>query len=127
MLNPTTHLLSPPSSPQTKQSITGKSRSRFSNAEDTIICEGVAKGLTWGQISQQLPHRKRATCFNRYRTLQGIRKSRKRSNDDNSTVSSWLPSPPLSSHSLLNRQKLPALLVPLHHHRHSYIDRMHPF
>lgn len=57
----------------------GKSRSRFSDEEDAIICEGVAKGLTWGQISEQLPHRKRATCFNRYRTLQGARKSRKRS------------------------------------------------
>ncbi|CAO3633025.1 unnamed protein product [Cunninghamella blakesleeana] len=54
-----------------------KPRSRFSVLEDTIICEGVANGLTWGQISGQLPHRKRATCFNRYRTLQGIRKSRK--------------------------------------------------
>ncbi|KAI9266595.1 hypothetical protein BDA99DRAFT_536016 [Phascolomyces articulosus] len=57
----------------------GKPRSRFSEYEDAVICEGVAKGLTWGQISGQLPHRKRATCFNRYRTLQGIRKSRKRS------------------------------------------------
>ncbi|KAG2225855.1 hypothetical protein INT45_007099 [Circinella minor] len=56
----------------------GKPRSRFSEYEDAVICEGVAKGLTWGQISGQLPHRKRATCFNRYRTLQGIRKSRKR-------------------------------------------------
>ncbi|KAG2223080.1 hypothetical protein INT45_008928 [Circinella minor] len=56
----------------------GKPRSRFSDIEDAIICDGVAKGLTWGQISRQLPHRKRATCFNRYRTLQGIRKSRKR-------------------------------------------------
>ncbi|KAI8098552.1 uncharacterized protein BX664DRAFT_243974, partial [Halteromyces radiatus] len=56
----------------------GKPRSRFSNLEDAIICDGVANGLTWGQISSQLPHRKRATCFNRYRTLQGIRKSRKR-------------------------------------------------
>lgn len=60
-------------------SVHGKPRSRFSELEDAIICEGVAKGLTWGQISNQLPHRKRATCFNRYRTLQGIRKSRKRS------------------------------------------------
>ncbi|KAI9493925.1 hypothetical protein BDB00DRAFT_871926 [Zychaea mexicana] len=57
----------------------GKPRSRFSEYEDAVICEGVARGLTWGQISGQLPHRKRATCFNRYRTLQGIRKSRKRS------------------------------------------------
>ncbi|KAI7864242.1 hypothetical protein BDF14DRAFT_1708091, partial [Spinellus fusiger] len=52
-------------------------RSRFSELEDNIICQGVAKGLTWGQISGQMPHRKRATCFNRYRTIQGMRKSRK--------------------------------------------------
>lgn len=63
---------------QHHQSI-GKPRSRFSETEDNIICDGVAKGLTWGQISDLLPHRKRATCFNRYRTLQGIRKSRKNS------------------------------------------------
>ncbi|KAI9280431.1 hypothetical protein BY458DRAFT_500673 [Sporodiniella umbellata] len=95
MLNPTTFdridlFVSPPPSPQSSedQSALSKSRSRFSDAEDTIICEGVAKGLTWGQISRQLPHRKRATCFNRYRTLQGIRKSRKRS--------IGLSSPPLS-------------------------------
>lgn len=56
-----------------------KPRSRFSALEDAIICQGVANGLTWGQISSQLPHRKRATCFNRYRTLQGIRKSRPQS------------------------------------------------
>ncbi|KAI8330044.1 hypothetical protein BC941DRAFT_475807 [Chlamydoabsidia padenii] len=56
-----------------------KPRSRFSALEDAIICQGVANGLTWGQISNQLPHRKRATCFNRYRTLQGIRKSRPQS------------------------------------------------
>ncbi|KAI9256217.1 hypothetical protein BY458DRAFT_519699 [Sporodiniella umbellata] len=79
--------------------MTGKSRSRFSNAEDTIICEGVARGLTWGQISHQLPHRKRATCFNRYRTLQGIRKSRKPS-------VSWLPSPPPT----MTHPKLPSLV-----------------
>ncbi|CAO3626268.1 unnamed protein product [Cunninghamella blakesleeana] len=99
MLNPT-DIMSPPLSPKspysssimneeyntsntndhhTSSSIHGKPRSRFSELEDAIICEGVAKGLTWGQISNQLPHRKRATCFNRYRTLQGIRKSRKRS------------------------------------------------
>lgn len=53
-----------------------KPRSRFSALEDAIICQGVENGLTWGQISSQLPHRKRATCFNRYRTLQGVRKSR---------------------------------------------------
>lgn len=76
-------LSSPPLSPlgyeRRLMQVHGKPRSRFSDVEDTIICEGVAKGLTWGQISRQLPHRKRATCFNRYRTLQGIRKSRKRS------------------------------------------------
>lgn len=79
-------MLSPPISPKQAHSLSpeidsshGKPRSRFSEFEDTVICEGVAKGLTWGQISNQLPHRKRATCFNRYRTLQGIRKSRKRS------------------------------------------------
>ncbi|KAI9311378.1 hypothetical protein BX666DRAFT_1997836 [Dichotomocladium elegans] len=55
----------------------GKPRNRFSEYEDAVICEGVARGLTWGQISAQLPNRKRATCFNRYRTLQGIRKSRR--------------------------------------------------
>ncbi|CAO3669926.1 hypothetical protein G6F56_009581 [Rhizopus delemar] len=104
MLNPTSiePFASPPPSPQSKHSMTGKSRSRFSNAEDTIICEGVARGLTWGQISHQLPHRKRATCFNRYRTLQGIRKSRKQS-------VSWLPSPPFT------HPKLPSLVVPLHY------------
>ena len=89
------------SSNDSNMSNNGKPRSRFSNLEDAIICEGVAKGLTWGQISGQLPHRKRATCFNRYRTLQGIRKSRKRSMPDmrsppitppNSTA--WLPSTP---------------------------------
>ncbi|KAI8336148.1 hypothetical protein BC941DRAFT_326379, partial [Chlamydoabsidia padenii] len=66
-------------SSQSDVSAHGKPRSRFSDLEDAIICEGVANGLTWGQISNQLPHRKRATCFNRYRTLQGVRKSRKRS------------------------------------------------
>lgn len=35
-----------------------KPRSRFSQLEDAIICEGVAKGLSWGEISAQLPHRK---------------------------------------------------------------------
>lgn len=114
----------------------GKPRSRFSNMEDTIICEGVAKGLTWGQISGQLPHRKRATCFNRYRTLQGIRKSRKRSLPDmrsppttppNSSV--WLPSTPPSKeqerhhpyhyqrrHSMghhHHEQQFPVLVAPL--------------
>ncbi|KAI7866554.1 hypothetical protein BDF14DRAFT_836145 [Spinellus fusiger] len=80
-------LTSPPHSPISKPKerslslssahMSGKARSRFSALEDSIICNGVANGLTWGQISRQLPHRKRATCFNRYRTLQGIRKSRK--------------------------------------------------
>ncbi|KAI8384871.1 uncharacterized protein BYT42DRAFT_277702 [Radiomyces spectabilis] len=126
MLNPITlteaplsfQQLSPPQSPQPeKYSGTptaiqhlGKSRSRFSDLEDAIICEGVAKGLTWGQISGQLPHRKRATCFNRYRTLQGIRKSRKSHCTTRSPSSiptspeAWLSSPPppsapLSHHS----------------------------
>jgi hypothetical protein len=35
-----------------------KPRSRFSQLEDAIICEGVAKGMSWGEISAQLPHRK---------------------------------------------------------------------
>lgn len=124
MLNPTviSQLSSPPLSPQQHQveyyhsnkrlstsstssngSNNGKPRSRFSNVEDAIICEGVARGLTWGQISGQLPHRKRATCFNRYRTLQGIRKSRKRSMPDMRSppitppnTSAWLPSSPPS-------------------------------
>ncbi|KAI8082991.1 uncharacterized protein BX664DRAFT_388107 [Halteromyces radiatus] len=81
-----------------------KPRSRFSALEDAIICQGVANGLTWGQISGQLPHRKRATCFNRYRTLQGIRKSRPHSplydpayHQPTPSSSSWLPSTPPSS------------------------------
>ncbi|CAO3701922.1 unnamed protein product [Rhizopus stolonifer] len=123
MLNPTSieQLVSPPPSPQSsfKQSMTGKSRSRFSDTEDTIICEGVAKGLTWGQISRQLPHRKRATCFNRYRTLQGIRKSRKRSVDLASPTDTCLPSPPL-----YRKQQLPALVVPLQLN-YTYVDYMH--
>lgn len=66
----------------------GKPRSRFSEYEDNIIREGVAHKLTWGQISERLPHRKRATCFNRYRTLQGVRKTRKNSHStDNSPLS----------------------------------------
>ncbi|KAI8340809.1 hypothetical protein BC941DRAFT_337591, partial [Chlamydoabsidia padenii] len=107
MLNPsaTTELLSPPTSPIQVHSPTlslssssqldsahGKPRCRFSELEDTVICEGVAKKLTWGQISSQLPHRKRATCFNRYRTLQGIRKSRKRSESKPSLTLSITPS-----------------------------------
>ncbi|KAL0094957.1 Homeodomain-like DNA binding domain-containing transcription factor [Phycomyces blakesleeanus] len=99
-------LLSPPLSPKrllhyfshppVQVIFTNKPRSRFSEIEDSIICQGVANGLTWGQISNQLPHRKRATCFNRYRTLQGIRKSRKRSLYLDDTI----PSPPtLSSYS----------------------------
>ncbi|CAO3599097.1 unnamed protein product [Absidia cylindrospora] len=101
-----------------------KPRSRFSALEDAIICQGVANGLTWGQISGQLPHRKRATCFNRYRTLQGVRKSRPQSalspaslyyyhhhqpydnslqhyhyssSSSSSSTIQWLPSPPPSS------------------------------
>jgi hypothetical protein len=75
------------------QHLVGKPRSRFSEYEDNIIRNGVAQRLTWGQISDLLPHRKRATCFNRYRTLQGIRKSRKQSESPPMTVSS---SPSLS-------------------------------
>ncbi|CAO3595352.1 unnamed protein product [Absidia cylindrospora] len=107
MLNPsaTADMLSPPLSPEQNiytsvplspsssssshsELIHGKPRSRFSNLEDAIICDGVAKGLTWGQISSQLPHRKRATCFNRYRTLQGVRKSRRRSQESRHSSSS---------------------------------------
>jgi hypothetical protein len=120
----------------------GKPRSRFSNVEDAIICEGVARGLTWGQISGQLPHRKRATCFNRYRTLQGIRKSRKRfscsSMQDmrsppitppcSSSTSSWSTPSPKEQHrshhsyhsyhhynnsSSQQQQQLPVLVAPL--------------
>ncbi|KAI8636578.1 hypothetical protein BD408DRAFT_425907 [Parasitella parasitica] len=160
MLNPTAigQLSSPPLSPQQEEyhtsmvkrgstsstsssesslgTVTGKPRSRFSDTEDAIICEGVKRGLTWGQISGQLPHRKRATCFNRYRTLQGIRKSRKRSMQDMSSPpitppnsSSWLPNtPPIKQeyhyhrhpqhhHSSYNQfyhnNQLPALVAPL--------------
>ncbi|EIE83643.1 hypothetical protein G6F46_007535 [Rhizopus delemar] len=67
--------------PRIEEQVVGKSRSRFSEYEDNIIRDGVAQGFTWGQISELLPHRKRATCFNRYRTLQGVRKSRKLSTD----------------------------------------------
>jgi hypothetical protein len=66
----------------------GKPRSRFSEYEDNIIKNGVAQRLTWGQISDLLPHRKRATCFNRYRTLQGIRKSRKQSSASSDSTTS---------------------------------------
>ncbi|KAG2233637.1 hypothetical protein BDF21DRAFT_390546 [Thamnidium elegans] len=87
----------------------GKPRSRFSEYEDNIIRNGVAQRLTWGQISDLLPHRKRATCFNRYRTLQGIRKSRKQSSSETtsplmtcslsttSTTSSLSPLSPVTS------------------------------
>jgi hypothetical protein len=151
MLNPSSaigQLSSPPLSPQQAEQYSkqkhqqnnnsGKPRSRFSDFEDAIICEGVAKGLTWGQISGQLPHRKRATCFNRFRTLQGVRKSRKRSLPDlrssasSSPVtppnshfsSSWLPcSPP--SHK--PKPSLPALVAPLPRLPipYSYADRIH--
>lgn len=93
---------SPPMSPSarptpSRSSSFGKARSRFSDIEDAIICEGVARGLTWGQISSQLPHRKRATCFNRYRTLQGIRKSRKKIGKHSMTMNgSSLITPPSS-------------------------------
>lgn len=118
MLNPTviTQLSSPPLSPQEsecydfKRNNSGKPRSRFSEIEDAIICEGVARGLTWGQISGQLPHRKRATCFNRYRTLQGIRKSRKRSLPETPITpphATWLT--PKQEYA----RQLPALVAPL--------------
>ncbi|KAI9487895.1 MAG: hypothetical protein EXX96DRAFT_494480 [Benjaminiella poitrasii] len=81
---------------QSTNNVIGKPRSRFSEREDEIICRGVAQGLTWGQISDLLPHRKRATCFNRYRTLQGIRKSRKLSSSS-SEESDSLPSSPSMS------------------------------
>ncbi|KAH8551645.1 hypothetical protein BGW37DRAFT_491750 [Umbelopsis sp. PMI_123] len=75
-----------------------KPRSRFSQLEDAVICEGVAKGLSWGEISAQLPHRKRATCFNRYYTLMGKRRPHKRraSSVDSTATSSSPPSPPLT-------------------------------
>lgn len=90
----------------------GKPRSRFSNIEDAIICEGVARGLTWGQISGQLPHRKRATCFNRYRTLQGIRKSRKRSSE--------LRSPPITPPSWSSSNTPSPKEQHRHHSHHPY-------
>lgn len=43
-----------------------KPRSRFSQLEDAVICEGVAKGLSWGEISAQLPHRKVNIQFDGY-------------------------------------------------------------
>lgn len=82
------------------QNVIGKPRSRFSEYEDNIIRQGVAQRLTWGQISDLLPHRKRATCFNRYRTLQGIRKSRKLSEANSpemSPSSSLSPASPVTS------------------------------
>lgn len=154
MLNPTAmcQLSSPPLSPQESEcyepslakrnstsSSHGKPRSRFSDIEDAIICEGVARGLTWGQISSQLPHRKRATCFNRYRTLQGIRKSRKRSLPDMRSPpitpphSSWLshhtpkqesPYHPYARHN--SYPQLPALVAPLPKRlTNPYPDRLH--
>ncbi|KAL7320349.1 hypothetical protein PS15m_000244 [Mucor circinelloides] len=178
MLNPTaiSQLSSPPLSPQQEEycpslikrdstssasssdtslgTVTGKPRSRFSDIEDAIICEGVKRGLTWGQISGQLPHRKRATCFNRYRTLQGIRKSRKRSMQDMRSPpitppnsSSWLPNTPptkqeyhhsyththaqhhhSSYHQFYHNNQLPALVAPLPTRLplpFSYADRIH--
>ncbi|KAI9260828.1 hypothetical protein BY458DRAFT_459629 [Sporodiniella umbellata] len=71
---------------QSEEHNMGKSRSRFSEYEDNVIRDGVAQGLTWGQISELLPHRKRATCFNRYRTLKGVRKSRKSSTDTSASI-----------------------------------------
>ena len=82
------------------QNLIGKPRSRFSEYEDNVIRQGVAQRLTWGQISDLLPHRKRATCFNRYRTLQGIRKSRKLSEANSpemSSSSSLSPTSPVTS------------------------------
>lgn len=82
------------------QNLIGKPRSRFSEYEDNVIRQGVAQRLTWGQISDLLPHRKRATCFNRYRTLQGIRKSRKLSEENSpemSSSSSLSPTSPVTS------------------------------
>ncbi|KAG0174084.1 hypothetical protein DFQ30_005943 [Apophysomyces sp. BC1015] len=127
MLNPTnttsTHhkpswLSSPPLSPKQDQEDkkNGKPRSRFSDLEDAIICQGVAKGLTWGQISGQLPHRKRATCFNRYRTLQGIRKSRK---CGTRPLQGDPPSPPSPTDSLSPPSFLPTTPPSTwdHHHR----------
>ncbi|OBZ91743.1 hypothetical protein A0J61_00221 [Choanephora cucurbitarum] len=165
MLNPITvnrQLSSPPLSPEEDEEAyypskrsnsinnNGKPRSRFSDIEDAIICEGVARGLTWGQISGQLPHRKRATCFNRYRTLQGIRKSRKRSLPDMRSPpitpphsSSWLPSSPSSYHphpsthhrqhplqkpAQSTNQSLPVLVAPLPTRLplpFNYTDRIH--
>ncbi|ORX58069.1 hypothetical protein DM01DRAFT_1318772 [Hesseltinella vesiculosa] len=96
-----TTLQSPPPSPRNEQVFSSmKPRSRFSLLEDSIICEGVANGLTWGQISGRLPHRKRATCFNRYRTLQGIRKSRKSSISSTSSAPSPSPSSSYSTSKL---------------------------
>lgn len=170
MLNPTVigQLSSPPLSPQQEEycpsmmkrdstssssssdtslgTVSGKPRSRFSDIEDAIICEGVKRGLTWGQISGQLPHRKRATCFNRYRTLQGIRKSRKRSMQDMRSPpitppnsSSWLPNTPPTKQEYHQQQhyhhqfyhsnnQLPALVAPLPTRLplpFSYADRIH--
>jgi hypothetical protein len=140
MLNPSLvagqQLSSPPLSPEqdnyfssqseAQNNNNGKPRSRFSDIEDAIICEGVAKGLTWGQISGQLPHRKRATCFNRYRTLQGVRKSRKRSVPEllktppitpPYSSSSWLPSP--------KQHQMPSLVAPLPRLSTFLYDRIH--
>ncbi|CAO3685406.1 unnamed protein product [Umbelopsis ramanniana] len=81
-----------------------KPRSRFSQLEDAVICEGVAKGLSWGEISAQLPHRKRATCFNRYYTLMGKRRPHKRraSSVDSTATSSSPPSPPLTPDAIIH-------------------------
>lgn len=67
----------------------------------------MAKGLTWGQISRQLPHRKRATCFNRYRTLQGIRKSRSK-RPSHPKQPSLPPTPPPTSPSTTTDIVLPS-------------------
>ncbi|CEP16135.1 hypothetical protein [Parasitella parasitica] len=89
------------------QNVIGKPRSRFSEYEDNIIRQGVAQRLTWGQISDLLPHRKRATCFNRYRTLQGIRKSRKLPEAGSPEMSSSSSVGPTSPGSCFSDPKTP--------------------
>ncbi|KAI8878427.1 hypothetical protein K501DRAFT_148606, partial [Backusella circina FSU 941] len=54
----------------------GKPRRRFTPDEDRVIIRGVENDLTWGEIALLLVDRKRATCYNRYQTLIGKRKSR---------------------------------------------------
>jgi hypothetical protein len=54
----------------------GNSRRQFTPDEDLLIREGRAQGLTWCAIASLLPGRKRATCFNRFKTLIGQRRTR---------------------------------------------------